>query len=184
MAQYRRAAQNAKAACFDSVEIHSANGYLLDQFLQDSTNKRSDGYGGSIENRARLLMEVADAVIAVWGKDRVGVRLAPYGKFNDMGDSDPEKLFAYVLKSLGEKGVAYAHVIEPRATNPGCGPIVYEAPRTAEIFRSAFPGVLISVADTRRRMLRRRWRRGWRTRWRSAAVYCESRPAGAAAAGC
>src|SRR5271165_679246 len=146
VAEYRKAAENAKAAGFDGVEIHSANGYLLDQFLQDSTNKRTDAYGGSIENRSRLLMEVADAVIAVWGQDRVGVRLAPYGKFNDMGDSDPAKLFGYVLKRLGEKGVAYAHVIEPRATNPGAGgPIIYDAPRTAEIFRSAFPGALISA---------------------------------------
>jgi len=146
VAEYRKAAENAKAAGFDGVEIHSANGYLLDQFLQDSTNKRTDAYGGSIENRARLLMEVADAVIAVWGQDRVGVRLAPYGKFNDMGDSDPAKLFGYVLKRLGEKGIAYAHVIEPRATNPGAGgPIVYDAPRTAEIFRRAFPGALISA---------------------------------------
>ena len=146
VAQYRAAAENARAAGFDGVEIHSANGYLLDQFLQDSTNKRTDEYGGPIENRARLLMEVVDAVIGVWGKDRVGVRLAPYGKFNDMGDSDPSSLFAYVLRSLSQKGVAYAHVVEPRAVNPGSGgPIVHEAPRTAEIFRDAFPGVLISA---------------------------------------
>ena len=146
VAQYRAAAENARAAGFDGVEIHSANGYLLDQFLQDSTNKRTDEYGGSIENRARLLVEVADAAIGVWGADRVGVRLAPYGKFNDMSDSDPAALFEYVLQRLSEKGVAYAHVIEPRAVNPGSGgPIVYEAPRTAEIFRDAFPGVLISA---------------------------------------
>ena len=146
VAQYRAAAENARSAGFDGVEIHSANGYLLDQFLQDRTNKRTDEYGGPIENRARLLMEVADAVIGVWGKDRVGVRLAPYGKFNDMGDSDPSSLFEYVLRSLSQKGVAYAHVVEPRAVNPGAGgPIVHEAPRTAEIFRDAFPGVLISA---------------------------------------
>jgi N-ethylmaleimide reductase len=87
---YRRAAVNALAAGFDGVEIHSANGYLLDQFLEDKTNHRTDEYGGSIENRARLLLEVTDAVVDVWGKGRVGVRLSPFGTFNDMGESDPE----------------------------------------------------------------------------------------------
>ena len=86
---YKIAAQNAKSAGFDGVEVHSSNGYLLDQFLQDSTNKRNDSYGGSIENRSRFLLEVVDAVNNIWGKERVGVRLSPYGTFNDMSDSDP-----------------------------------------------------------------------------------------------
>jgi N-ethylmaleimide reductase len=141
---YRRAAENANAAGFDGVEVHSANGYLLDQFLEDGTNHRTDAYGGSIENRARLLMEVMDAVIAVWGKDRVGVRLSPYGKFSDMHDSDPVALFSYVLRQLSARGIAYAHVIEPRAG--GGGEAVNDsAPNTASIFRSAFDGVLISA---------------------------------------
>lgn len=146
VADYRRAAENAKASGFDGVEIHSANGYLLDQFLQDGTNHRTDAYGGSIENRARLLFDVADAAIEVWGKDRVGVRLAPYGTFGDMHDSDSKSLFDHVLKGLSAKGVAYAHLVEPRATAPGMnGALDHSLPRTAKIFRAAFSGVLISA---------------------------------------
>jgi len=146
VADYRKAAENAMAAGFDGVEIHSANGYLLDQFLEDKTNHRTDVYGGSIENRTRLLLEVIDAVVDVWGKNRVGVRLSPYGAFNDMGDSDPVTLFTYVLKALSAKGIAYAHVIEPRAVNPSAGvPLDLDAPRTAKIFREAFQGALISA---------------------------------------
>ncbi len=143
---YRNAAENARAAGFDGVEIHSANGYLLDQFLQDGSNRRTDAYGGSIENRARLLLEVTDAVISVWGKDRVGVRLSPYGTFNDMHDSDPVRLFTYVLEQLSRRGIAYAHLIEPRATSAGGSDSVLEnAPRTAEIFRTSFTGAFISA---------------------------------------
>lgn len=144
--QYRQGAQNAKDAGFDGVEIHSANGYLLDQFLEDGSNKRTDQYGGSIENRARLLMEVTDAVTGVWGADRVGVRLSPYGSFGDMHDSDPVALFTYVLNQLSRRGVAYVHLVEPRAGNAGAGaPIDQNAPSTSRIFREAFPGVLISA---------------------------------------
>lgn len=144
---YRNAAANAKAAGFDGVELHSANGYLLDQFLEDSSNRRTDAYGGPIENRARLLMEVMDAVVDVWGKDRVGVRLSPYGIFNDMGDSDPVALFTYVLQKLGERGIAYVHLIEPRASNAGGGggASVQGAPSAAEVFRNVFAGVLLSA---------------------------------------
>lgn len=110
---FRLGAENALAAGFDGIEIHGANGYLLDQFLEDSTNKREDKYGGSIENRARLLLEVAEAVVSVWGADRVGVRLSPGGTFNTMQDSDPAKTFGYVAEKLGEKNLAYLHVIEP-----------------------------------------------------------------------
>ncbi len=104
---YRVGAENAKKAGFDGVEIHGANGYLLDQFLQDSTNKRSDAYGGSIENRARLLLEVTDAVISVWGADRVGVHLAPYADAHDMGDSNLLGTFTYVAEQLGQRGIAF-----------------------------------------------------------------------------
>jgi len=104
---YRIGAENAQAAGFDGVEIHAANGYLLDQFLQDGTNKRTDQYGGSIENRARLLLEVTDAAIKVWGAGRVGVHLAPRADSHDMGDSDLAATFGYVAHELGKRGVAF-----------------------------------------------------------------------------
>jgi 2,4-dienoyl-CoA reductase-like NADH-dependent reductase (Old Yellow Enzyme family) len=104
---YRQGALNAKGAGFDGVEIHGANGYLLDQFLQDSTNKRTDEYGGPIENRARLMLEVTDAVISVWGADRVGMHLAPRGDSHSMGDSDAPALFNYVAKELDARNVAF-----------------------------------------------------------------------------
>ncbi|WP_455230329.1 alkene reductase [Geopseudomonas aromaticivorans] len=104
---YRQGAENAKAAGFDGVEIHGANGYLLDQFLQDSTNQRSDQYGGSLENRARLLLEVTDAVISVWGAGRVGMHLAPRADTHDMGDSDRAATFGYVARELGQRGIAF-----------------------------------------------------------------------------
>jgi N-ethylmaleimide reductase len=113
--QYRKGAENALAAGFDGVEIHSANGYLLDQFLQDGSNQRTDQYGGSIENRARLLLEVTEAVTSVWGAERVGVRLSPTGTFNSMYDSNPAALFSYVASALNRFGLAYLHLVEPRA---------------------------------------------------------------------
>jgi len=109
---YRQGAQNAKDAGFDGVEIHAANGYLIDQFLQDKTNHRDDEYGGSIENRMRFLREVIDAVTSVWDRDRVGVRLSPLGQANDMGDSDPEATFSEVYKMLSGQKLAYLHVVE------------------------------------------------------------------------
>jgi N-ethylmaleimide reductase len=144
--EYRKGAENAKLAGFDGVEIHSANGYLLDQFLEDKTNHRTDPYGGSIENRARLLLEVVDAVVEVCGKNRVGVRLSPFGKFSDMGDSNPIALFSYILDRLSSRGIAYAHLVEPRVGNAGAdAPIDPDAPRSAEIFRKAFRRVLITA---------------------------------------
>ena len=104
---FRKGAENAKAAGFDGVEIHGANGYLLDQFLQDHSNKRTDSYGGSIENRARLLLEVTDAVVKVWGADRVGVHLAPRGDAHDMGDSNNKLTFGYVSDQLGDRKIAF-----------------------------------------------------------------------------
>ncbi len=146
VADYRRAAENAKAAGFDGVEVHSANGYLLDQFLEDTSNHRTDAYGGSIENRARLMLEVVDAVVEVWGKDRVGVRLSPFGKFLDMGDSNPVALFTYVLEKLSERGIAYVHVVEPRVGNAGADAAIDgNAVDTAKTFRAAFKGVFISA---------------------------------------
>ena len=107
IAAYKKGAQNAKAAGFDGVEIHGANGYLLDQFLQDSTNHRDDAYGGTREKRARLMLEVADAVAGVWGADRVGMHLAPRMDSHDMGDSDGLATFTYVGRELGKRGLAF-----------------------------------------------------------------------------
>jgi 2,4-dienoyl-CoA reductase-like NADH-dependent reductase (Old Yellow Enzyme family) len=107
VAAYKKGAENAKAAGFDGVEVHGANGYLLDQFLQDSTNKRTDAYGGSIENRARLMLEVVDACIEVWGASRVGMHLAPRGDAHSMGDSNPAATFGYVARELGKRGIAF-----------------------------------------------------------------------------
>ena len=107
IAAYRQGATNALAAGFDGVEIHGANGYLLDQFLQDSTNHRSDEYGGSIENRARLMLAVTDAVISVWGAQRVAMHLAPRGDAHDMGDSNPAATFGYIARELGRRRLAF-----------------------------------------------------------------------------
>ncbi len=104
---YRRGAENAQLAGFDGVEMHGANGYLLDQFLQDGSNQRSDEYGGPIENRARLMLEVADAVVSVWGAGRVGMHLAPRGDAHDMHDSNPAATFGYVARELGRRGLAF-----------------------------------------------------------------------------
>jgi 2,4-dienoyl-CoA reductase-like NADH-dependent reductase (Old Yellow Enzyme family) len=109
---YRKAAHNAKLAGFDGVEIHGANGYLLDQFLQDGSNQRSDRYGGSIENRARLMLEVADAVISVWGAGRVGMHLSPRGDAHSMGDSDPAATFGHVVRELSARKLAFICVRE------------------------------------------------------------------------
>jgi 2,4-dienoyl-CoA reductase-like NADH-dependent reductase (Old Yellow Enzyme family) len=114
---YRQGAINAKRAGFDGVEIHGANGYLLDQFLQDSSNKRTDRYGGPIENRARLMLEVADACIDVWGPGRVGMHLAPRGDAHSMGDSNPLATFTYVARELGKRKIAFIAARE--ALGPG-----------------------------------------------------------------
>lgn len=112
---YRQGAENAKAAGFDGVEIHGANGYLLDQFLQSSTNQRTDRYGGSLENRARLLLEVTDAAIEVWGAGRVGVHLSPRADLHDMGDTDRAETFTYVARELGKRGIAFICAREHQA---------------------------------------------------------------------
>ncbi|UTW12165.1 alkene reductase [Marinobacterium rhizophilum] len=104
---FRQGAENAQAAGFDGVEIHAANGYLIDQFLQDSSNKRTDTYGGSVENRARLLLEITDAVLSVWSPGRVGVHLSPRGDAHDMGDSDPAAVFGHVASALSARNIAF-----------------------------------------------------------------------------
>ncbi len=110
--QYVDATKRAQEAGFDGVEIHAANGYLIDQFLRDSTNQRTDAYGGSIENRARFMLEVTEAVVDAWSSDRVGIRLSPTNTFNDMSDRDPIALFTYATKALNQFNLAYLHVLE------------------------------------------------------------------------
>ena len=126
VAAYRKGAQNAKAAGFDGVELHGANGYLLDQFLQDSTNRRTDAYGGTREKRARLMLEVTDAVIEVWGADRVGMHLAPRADSHDMGDSDRLATFTYVARELGKRRIAFICAREARKDD-SVGPHVKES---------------------------------------------------------
>ena len=130
---YRQGAENAKAAGFDGVEIHGANGYLLDQFLQDSTNQRSDRYGGSLENRARLMLEVTDAVISVWGAGRVGMHLAPRADSHDMGDSNRAETFTYIARELGKRGIAFICAREKEADDS-----------LAPSLKQAFGGVFIA----------------------------------------
>lgn len=130
---YRKGAENAKRAGFDGVEIHGANGYLLDQFLQDSTNHRTDAYGGSLENRMRLPLEVTDAVIGVWGADRVGYHIAPRCDSHTMGDSDPLATFSALARELGRRGVAFLFARESQ-----------DAPRIGPQIRKAFGGVYIA----------------------------------------
>ena len=141
--QYRQGAQNALAAGFDGVEIHSANGYLLDQFLHNGSNQRTDQYGGSIENRARLLMEVTEAVTSVCGADRVGVRLSPSSTFNSMYDSNPEALFSYVANALDRFGLAYLHIVEPRVDGNVTLGRAFGFP--ASYFRPIFHGTIITA---------------------------------------
>jgi N-ethylmaleimide reductase len=109
---YRQAGANAKAAGFDGIEVHAANGYLLQQFLSDATNQRTDEYGGPIANRARLILEVVEALTSEWGGGRVGIRLSPWTKFGEALDSNPEKTFGYVIRSLNRFGLAYLHMVE------------------------------------------------------------------------
>ncbi len=143
---YVNAAKNAKEAGFDGVEVHMANGYLLDEFLQDGSNKRTDEFGGSAQNRAKFPLQVLDGVISVWAKDRVGVRLSPYGTFNDMSDSNPVELFNYVIDQLNQRQIAFLDMIEPRATSAGGGDAVNtSAPSTTKLFRNKFKGAFISA---------------------------------------
>jgi N-ethylmaleimide reductase len=143
---FAQAALNAREAGFDGVEVHGANGYLIDQFLRDGTNKRTDRYGGSIENRTRFLTEVVDAVAAAIGADRVGVRLSPWGTFNGMADSDTGALFDYAATELGRRGLAYLHLVEPRADQSSDTNAFHaDAPDASSRFKPRFGGVLIAA---------------------------------------
>ena len=141
---YRRAAERAKAAGFDGVELHAANGYLLDEFLQDGSNKRTDAYGGSIENRSRFLLEVVEALVSVWGRNRVAVRIGPGGTWNSMSDSNPATLFDYLADQLNRFELAYLHIIEPRIK--GNELVVNEqGPVATERLRKIFKGKIIAA---------------------------------------
>ncbi len=137
VAGFRKAAENAKAAGFDGVEVHGANGYLLDEFLRDGSNKRTGPYGGPVENRARLLLEVTDAVIAIWGAGRVGVRISPLNSYNDMKDSDPVALTRHVATELNRRGIAFLHVMRGDFFGVQKGDVVTPA-------RAAFKGALMA----------------------------------------
>jgi N-ethylmaleimide reductase len=131
--QFRRGAERARAAGFDGVELHGANGYLLDQFTRDGANKRGDIYGGAIENRVRFPLQVVDAVIGVWGPDRVGYRISPKSPFNSMSDSDPVATFSYLSEQLNRRNIGYLHVVDPAA--PAEGRVT---PTLRKIFRGTY----------------------------------------------
>ena len=136
VAGFRRAAENAKLAGFDGVEVHGANGYLLDEFLRDGSNQRGGPYGGSIANRARLLLEVVDAAVSVWGAGRVGVRISPLNSYNEMKDSDPVALTSYVAAQLDQRGIGFLDLMRGDFFGLQKGDVVTAA-------RSAFKGALL-----------------------------------------
>lgn len=136
---FRQAARYSKAAGFDGIEVHAANGYLIDQFLRDGANQRQDEYGGSVQNRARLLLEVVDALLEVFGPQRLGVRLSPHFQVDGSHDSDPAALYSYVAEQLQARQLAYLHLIEPDSTD--------EAQRLAPRLRELFQGALILAGE-------------------------------------
>lgn len=136
VAGFKKAAENAKAAGFDGVEVHGANGYLLDEFLRDGSNKRTGPYGGPIENRARLMLEVIEAVISVWGADRVGLRISPLNSYNSMIDSDPVGLTTWLATKLNDYSLAYLHMMRADFFQAQIGDVMTAA-------RQAFKGVII-----------------------------------------
>lgn len=136
--QYRVAAKNALAAGFDGVEVHAANGYLLDEFLRDGSNRRTDAYGGSVDRRARLLLEVLEAVCGVWGPNRVGVRLSPLNPFNDMRDSHPEAIFSRVVELLNPLHLAYLHVTRLGRDAPGAAGPAFDLGRLRRLWKGVY----------------------------------------------
>jgi N-ethylmaleimide reductase len=141
---FRLAAVRAKEAGFDGVELHNANGYLADTFLQDGTNKRTDGYGGTMEKRTRFAREVIEGMISVWGADRIGVRVSPSGQWGAISDSDPQSTFGYFAECLNPYGLAYLHVIEPRVR--GTETLVEgQAPVATAFLRKVFKGSIIAA---------------------------------------
>ena len=150
---FRHAAMNARQAGFDGVEIHGANGFLLDQFLQDGSNTRTDDYGGTIENRARLLFDVVDGVAHAIGRDRVAVRLSPHGNLGGLSDSDTVTHFSYVIGELSKRGLAYLHLIEPRASSAGIADTAsIDSADNAALFRHLYDGPMITAGGYTPRM--------------------------------
>src|SRR3984957_10714955 len=143
---FSKAAANAMAAGFDGVEIQGANGHLIDQFLCDGSNRRTDNYGGTVANRARFLLDIVDSAIPAIGANRLGVRLSPYGQYGGILDSDPIALFTYVLSELSSRKIAYVHLIEARGSEIGITDVLHaNAPGNAQLFRPSFSGPLISA---------------------------------------
>jgi N-ethylmaleimide reductase len=142
---FRLAALRGKEAGFDGVEIHAANGYLFDQFLQDGSNKRTDIYGGSFENRARFLLDTTKAIISVWGSDKVAVRIGPSGNWGDMSDTNPEGLFTYVAQQLEPLKLAYLHLIEPRIAGNIEDETKNQAPVASQLIRKHYSGIIIAA---------------------------------------
>jgi N-ethylmaleimide reductase len=147
VSDYTHAAECARRAGFDGVEIHAANGYLIDQFLRDGSNKRADSYGGAIENRTRFALEVVDAISKVWSPSRVGIRIAPVSPANDIQDSNPAALFGHLVERLDERGLAYIHVIE--GATQGARDIL---PFDFRALRNAFRGAYIANNGYNRQM--------------------------------
>jgi N-ethylmaleimide reductase len=139
--QFRKGAENAMTAGFDGIELHGAFGYLIDQFLQDGSNQRTDEYGGSIENRAKFLLEVVAAVATVWGADRVGIKLSPSNTFYGMYDSNPKATFSYVLNALNRFNLAYVHLMEPNEVDLGTRDVLHPV---TPLFRPIYKGTLIT----------------------------------------
>lgn len=139
---FRRAAENAVAAGFDGVELHAANGYLVDEFLQDGSNQRTDRYGGSVLNRCRFALEVMEALAEVWGAERTGIKISPSTRNNDMMDSDPLATFGTLVRELGRMGVGYVHSMEPSEVDLKTGTVVLREPTRA--LRPMFPGAVIT----------------------------------------
>ena len=144
VAQFADGARRAYEAGFDGVELHGANGYLIDQFLRDGSNRRTDRYGGTVPNRVRFLEEVTAAVVDVWGGDRVGVRLSPTGAFNGMSDSDPEATFSYAAYALNRFHLAYLHVVEPVSAGAKANALYSEGGRISPTLRAIFRGAFVA----------------------------------------
>jgi len=143
---FRQAALNGMEAGFDGIELHGANGYLLNQFLEDGSNQRTDRYGGSYENRSRLLLEVVEAVKGAIGGERLGVRLSPHGTAGGMNDSNPIELYSFTIAELSKRGLAYLHLIESRASGLGRTDVLkMDAPNNAQLFGHLFDGPVISA---------------------------------------
>jgi N-ethylmaleimide reductase len=145
---YKTAAANAKKAGFDGVEIHAANGWLLEQFLQKKTNTRTDIYGGSVENRCRFVLQVVDIVCQIYPSQRVGIRLSPFGRINDSGEDDPISLYTYLIQQLDSKNLSYLHLVEPRSSGAAYKDVDHQdVPSVGKLFRNTWNNTLIVAGN-------------------------------------